>query len=469
MQKLILDTSMSVLLALRWLLSLLSEQYSVATRSEPRPISRSAPTLEALEARYAPARDLWFVGAVDASWSDQMSWVDSGGATHAPETGDTLYLNPSAGPKGMATPTNNKSKADLAVVVDNVFVDPSYTEDINLVSNLTARSNFWYMPTQGKIESAAGPGPNDWFDIKVDPLLGNGNVIIGGNADIKADLVFAQNVAASFSDNFEKHLRGTVENQGTMTWYDGDISLYKSVSNGGTFDIQADKHLKAGAGGFTINNAGTVKKSAGVGVTTIAPEFVNVLMFKIESGTMKFTGVAGQAIQNNATTILMPGTTLDMNGGTYRVLAGALYGGGAEFRGTLNMEGGTLYLQAANGGTATFVIKGNYVQMGNATMYVLAKLGANSALDVQQLNGAGGNVNLGGKLHFNVDPASLPLATPAGGVAFLKYVTRTANSNFGPLLYNFPGPNQWLAGGALHSFLAPQFNGANTEYRMFIS
>ena len=90
-------------------------------------------------------------------------------------------------------------------------------------------------------------------------------------------------------------------------------------------------------------------------------------------------------------------------------------------------------------------------------MFVVAALGSNSVLDVRQVNGAAGNVDLNGKVEL-MYAVNLPLATPAAGVAFLKYSTRSVNSNFSQVL-----------GGAWHSFLAPVINAADTEFLMRIS
>lgn len=162
--------------------------------------------------------------------------MDSGGNKHAPQAGDRLYLDPSAGAKGAANPTNVDSIADITVAVDAVYIDPSYTKNITSEADLTVRSALTYEPTQGQWFAAVAPGPNP-YKIRVDPLLGAATVTLGGNADISTDLVFEQGVTTTIDSNPQKEFRGAIENNGVMKWLNGDISLHNALTNNGTFDI----------------------------------------------------------------------------------------------------------------------------------------------------------------------------------------------------------------------------------------
>lgn len=217
--------------------------------------------------------------------------------------------------------------------------------------------------------------------------------------------------------------------------------------------------------GFKIMNTGYFLKSAGLAVTTINLEFQSVLTFHIWTGTVRFTSAAGQAVQNNAVTYLAAGATLDMNGGTYRMLAGTFYGAGGVFLGTLKNEGGKLYLGDNFGNSNALTIRGNYEQLANAYLVVRVQAGLNSLLDVTSLNGVGGAVALGGWLQFEVNGVNLPGAT--NGSDFLRYVQRNGTVFAG---FVFPNPNFWWAFGAGHSFQFPKINQPfDTAYQLVIT
>ncbi|MFM6899244.1 MAG: hypothetical protein ACKPKF_18870, partial [Microcystis panniformis] len=67
----------------------------------------------------------------------------------------------------------------------------------------------------------------------------------------------------------------TIENQGTVTWTNGDIYLYNGANWNntatGVFDIQGNNGFYYWSGNQPkLNNAGTLKKTAGTGTTTIS-------------------------------------------------------------------------------------------------------------------------------------------------------------------------------------------------------
>ena len=93
-------------------------------------------------------------------------------------------------------------------------------------------------------------------------------------------------------------------NVGTMNWSGGSITVYNNAAlytgviynqPGGLFVLQCDQTLFTAALGFELfNNAGTVRKTAGLGATTFNLAFANSGTLDAQSGTI---GVAGPYTQ----------------------------------------------------------------------------------------------------------------------------------------------------------------------------
>jgi hypothetical protein len=172
-----------------------------------------------------------------------------------------------------------------------------------------------------------------------------------------------------------------LDNAGTATWTGGDIAMANgAVFNnlpGGTWDAQGDAGFVWNLVGVTpaLNNAGTFRKSAGTGTTTVAVTFSNTGTVDVQTGTIN---LAGSFANYNVTT----GT---LTGGTYRVT------------GTLQFTDGNVLTNAA-----ALVLDGPASRVVNqANVNALANLADNAATgslaiqDGRNFTAAGGFHNTG--------------------------------------------------------------------------
>jgi hypothetical protein len=244
----------------------------------------------------------------------------------------------------------------------------------------------------------------------------------------------------------------------------GDIVEGDALTNSGTFNIQCNNSI-SGLGGIIgfaqVANTGTLIKRAGVGTTTVGVPFANAGVFDIASGIVDFTSTSKQTA-GTASTTLEQTTTLKATGGNYQVLAGNFYSDGGTVTGTLENVGGTVSAQTAARAPSSLVINGDYIQGAGGTLLVIAALNRTSTMSVDSVGGVGGTTTLNGTVAFDVEPAFLPDATPAGGTAFLR--ADALVGGFANWVALTPG---WTWNGRFHQFEAPIAN--NTEYDMNIS
>ena len=97
-------------------------------------------------------------------------------------------------------------------------------------------------------------------------------------------------------------LQGPLTNAGTIHWNGGgsSITVYNNQAAytgaiynqaGALFDIQSDQSLFSAGYGFEVfQNAGTVRKSAGGGLTSVYVALTNTGLVDAQSGTIQFSG-----------------------------------------------------------------------------------------------------------------------------------------------------------------------------------
>lgn len=435
------------------------------------------PRLLCLEERAVPA-DLLFIGGPNASWSVGANWVDLGTTKKAAgvAAGDVLILNPNYGQVGGFTPTNNPSKADLDVAINQLIVDSSYNQNITFDKDLTIRAVLDYRPGVGsQLSDGAAAGTQK---LKVDPLGGNAIVTWGGGTTATVSVDFAVGTTSTLQGAGAKTFDAGLNNDGTLNWTDGNIVAGFDIINTGTFDIKCDRSITVvPQTNPLLLNSGTFKKSAAVLTTTINTSFNNLGQFELTAGTVSLTAGGLQTVVVTSTTQLGPGTVLQVSGGNYVVNAGAFYGHGATFIGTLQM-GGTSKIGAQTSGAnpqpSTLTIRGSYVQGADVIMIVRASRPQNqniySLIDVRPIvpGGAGGTATLSGKVQFIQDAAAPPAATGPVGAAFLRYTTRVgafSDWNWNWIAWANPVPG----GPATLSFVGYSPNIVATEYRLFIA
>jgi len=204
-----------------------------------------------------------------------------------------------------------------------------------------------------------------------------------------------------------------LDNQGTVTWGGGSISIgslpVTTFTNSGLWQITGDYPVSNGGGSGssipTWYNYGTVRKTGGTGQTVIsAMDFVNAPGATVDvlSGTLMFSGMTTNPVAGSWTATA-PGT-MSLFGGNWKDA-----GGIASGTGTNQITGGTLILR-------TNIVPGLKLAGGNITLgSAFQQAGAitNLTLDGATLNGT--NTLGSGILTFNAGSIAGQLTIlPAG-------------------------------------------------------
>jgi hypothetical protein len=195
-------------------------------------------------------------------------------------------------------------------------------------------------------------------------------------------------------------------NRGTMVQSGGGSLTVAGVffnDVGGRYDLESD-------GGFsfyngTLENAGTLRKAAGTGTSTIGtPTVHNSGTIKADSGTLAFTG----AFSQNAGTLELAGSSLAFTGPSFHLNGGTVTGSGVIGAANVIAHGGTV---SPGNGIGTITVSGGYSQQPTATLNV--EVGGRNPGEFDQLI-VGGSALLGGTL----DVTLVHGFTPAVGDRF---------------------------------------------------
>ncbi len=217
--------------------------------------------------------------------------------------------------------------------------------------------------------------------------------------------------AATFNVFGSVTLQSALTNTGTIHWTTSGstIGIYNNhgiytggVRNqaGALFDIQNDQTVSSAGYGFEFfQNAGTVRKSAGVGATSFGVAFTNTGTIDAQSGTIQFS--AGGNI-----------------GGTYNTATGTTI----QFTGGTNTETGT----TTNTGSGLFRQNGATVVL-NERITKFFLVNGNVALS-PTFEGGGGiqNLQLDGAFLIGTNKVTGTLGINGGGLASASPLTVTA-------------------------------------------
>ncbi len=208
---------------------------------------------------------------------------------------------------------------------------------------------------------------------------------------------------------------------------------------GATYAIGGDFGIGAGAASALVTNAGTLEKTAGVGVSVIGTQLISTGALGATTGTLELAA-AGDALSGSLVGAgalelgggygytFAPGTTITVgalalvNGGTSLTLGANLTYGGAftDSSGTVDLGGETLTL----GGAASFA------NAGVAGKGVLDTTGATAIYNVGLSGGAdwtnSGAVTLNGALSLGDNAKATVLTNSSKGVIILA-----SNQNIG--------------------------------------
>ncbi|MBV9124869.1 MAG: Ig-like domain repeat protein, partial [Planctomycetes bacterium] len=184
----------------------------------------------------------------------------------------------------------------------------------------------------------------------------NSNLILFGNVDNQAN-------QGGILDN-----EGAIVQQGTGPLYLQDGVTLNNPA-GHTYTFAADGSILYSSGNSTLVNAGTIKKSAGTGISRINTYFRNIGgTLEVDSGTFS---LAAAGTSTGGTFTVAQNATLDLTGDSTNgfsnsmVYAGTYTGSGA---GTVALAGGTLNIGA---GGAVFQFPGTMFQWTGGNINLL--------------------------------------------------------------------------------------------------
>jgi hypothetical protein len=170
--------------------------------------------------------------------------------------------------------------------------------------------------------------------------------------DSDAYLINADTLALANSDEVVLNGGGPLTNNGTII-VSGAGGLFISATNVVTnaadavIDIQANAGFRGSAA--TIDNAGTIKKSGGTGISALTTQFRGSANLDIETGTFQFKPISSTVIGGTYT--VAEGALLDLGGSNISYTA-TFTGSGA---GTVRLDGGILHIVRTTESTgATF-------------------------------------------------------------------------------------------------------------------
>ena len=186
---------------------------------------------------------------------------------------------------------------------------------------------------------------------------------------------------------------------GSSTWF-GTGNL--TVSNDGTFvnqgilEVQNDVSALAGTGGGTLQNQGTLNKTAGTGTTSIEIAFDNSGIVNYQAaGTLDLSGGGDHSGAYNAST----SATVQFNGGTHNLNTGTTFSGAWNVRlldGTLNITDATV-LGELQESTHTFEFNAGTLDITNTGLTIDSQglLGASATLTTDRQLAVGGTLQIG--------------------------------------------------------------------------
>jgi hypothetical protein len=213
--------------------------------------------------------------------------------------------------------------------------------------------------SNGTLNIASGSVSTGGFDLLGGTIMGPGSLTAGGpstwskgtmSGSGKTTIPFGASLLIygtlpSGSDSIHSLLSRTLENAGTVTWQGGDANIDtiwgsgngSTINNlvGGFFDMQNDSRIYYSTGtGYVFNSAGTLRKSAGTGTSSIGWIFNNTGVVEVQTGTLSLSGGG----TDTGSFSVSSGATLAFSGGTHELSGAASLTGS----GNLALVGGTL-------------------------------------------------------------------------------------------------------------------------------
>ncbi|HEU5123392.1 MAG TPA: carboxypeptidase regulatory-like domain-containing protein [Verrucomicrobiae bacterium] len=225
---------------------------------------------------------------------------------------------------------------------------------------------------------------------------------VSGVMEGSGKITFGQSATLNILPGTGKYLyTRTLNSAGTILMSCPDsmtIGSHAVINNSGLFEIQVDSQIYNSAGGWptvsTLNNSGTVRKSAGIGTFSLGMTLNNHGTVVLQSGTLDST-VSGES---SGAFNLSEGATMRWSGGTHNLGSTARIQGA----GSIHFAGGTTTIRGlveitgkvtASSGTGVFADGARVAPLSNVTLgstsYSQLDFSSGSEIVIGTLNTAG--------------------------------------------------------------------------------
>jgi hypothetical protein len=218
-------------------------------------------------------------------------------------------------------------------------------------------------------------------------LNGSDDVIVNGSASWGSGTVSGSgklrtNGTTTLSTSVVRTLNGRLwENAGAILWNAGTMTFNSGASlsnlSGGVLDLRVDNQmLNVGSGQPvpTLNNAGTIVKSAGTGTSTINHRVVNSGIVRAATGILSLSGGG----EGSGSFLALPGAKITF-ASAFNLVQGSLVQGE-----TMRFTSGTVNIEGTYEVTGTTEVAGATVNISNLTN--LVNLGSGLDLSSGTLN-----------------------------------------------------------------------------------
>lgn len=219
-------------------------------------------------------------------------------------------------------------------------------------------------------------------DTNATVLVASNAVLNWNSGTLSGALTVGQGGVLNFTNDSTFTIFGSLTNNGTVNWLAGNINGYGPPSyhgfiyNAGLWDAKSDRTLGVNSGTPTFVNAGTFRKSAGTGVTTIYWNFTSTGILDVQTGSLSTSAWTGDntlngnykgsiSVNSNSTVTVPANVTVDWTSGTIAD-GGSL---NVSSNGVINWGGGTMSgaLTVAEGGVLNITNNSTYTIFGSIT------------------------------------------------------------------------------------------------------
>src|ERR1035437_6753636 len=289
-----------------------------------------------------------------------------------------------------------------------------YRQTNNVTLPMSTNGNYWLF-VQADVNNSmfearlddkiSAPAAGTLTLVGTNAVLSNGSFNWSGNIPSGSTVTVAANGVLVFNSNVT--ISGALTNAGTVRLASGNLQLSGCAGGspqlinlpGALVDIQADVSIDTACGDAAFLNLGTVRKSGGLGTSTMNPVFNNYGLLDVQTGTISLNnGGSGDGLF-----AAQPGATLKF-ASSYAAGSGSqVIGDGTNLlsSGTFTLNG---LVTSSNARLAGATLAGTNGVIAGVMTWVSGSIAAGSSLTVAT-NGVlalagnnGGDYNLSGAL-----------------------------------------------------------------------